>query len=826
MVNFLWGNSNQAFPASNARIKSEMKDYIEDKNRNFMGDYANALRNAKQENTDVDAIKQAFQDILKELLEEDLVDYIKNHEEGKQAVSNFTTYKVKNELVENKANSEFLNSGKLVLSSLFDRKTLNKLRGQGSVGLKSKESEVEDFDWEENYFEDIAKEEYTEQEQMEVYFKFSEALPADMDKYDPSEMKFSYGQDQIKFKCPLEDNELINRKEEHINETTLQQPNFYSRKSNIPIPRIKLSMDIKFPTSVIEELQAPPELELQEVEPILNKNNVPTGRYKKIGSPDRMNTSEFNALRIGKEQQRTKGMIEERIFSLDDKLFQLVKGSVSGAGKVVTIPETVFAGIKDKFYTELKQIEKTALSPYLKDPYNAYSYIGVANFKTNVRYINSLTRKTQKFFDPKVSAKDKYKTMEVITYKNNTPTIKTLTVQEAQALESEAWQNRNNKEKISNSEYVSLAEEKKLNYIPLYYIIESDTGEQVNPIGETQTTHKKINGYKLKNAPEDAYALIPKKQGKLVLKKPSLGVGYSNLQRKYGEGSLSEKTSTKDSSLLSEITTEEELESILTKFIEKKGTGQLVTKEGIQRTLDRNKDSKTVAAWLEKNKYVPAISFYKQVYVYDYKDADFMNQTEFEEWKRKPTKLRRGELKIEEETVTPPAPFAPEDNVIVPKKEFLLVNVNKLSGISRPALYEPIYEEEDIDDKRKRYNQKAAKRSKRRYQQQPDNFMEGGKEEVPNAENYSVSSPDKFGKVTDTRMSVSAGEPIDKGPLAYYENIEVAFSPVVLHVDIVMKHLGQFKITPYRRRKNEEMISVLEDLRDNIMTLKEKLGVE
>ena len=41
-----------------------------------------------------------------------------------------------------------------------------------------------------------------------------------------------------------------------------------------------------------------------------------------------------------------------------------------------------------------------------------------------------------------------------------------------------------------------------------------------------------------------------------------------------------------------------------------------------------------------------------------------------------------------------------------------------------------------------------------------------------------------------------------------------------------MKNLGQFEITSYRRRKNEEMISVLEDLRENIMALKEKLGVE
>tara|TARA_R110002020_G_scaffold220133_2_gene428040 strand:- start:1768 stop:4218 length:2451 start_codon:yes stop_codon:yes gene_type:complete len=816
MVNFLWGNSNQSFPASVGRIKSEMIDFIQDKNRDFIPNYNNSLETAKENNSNPDDIKKEFKSIYEDILKESLLDYIKNHDEGKRAIDNFTTFKVNKEKKTNEANKEFLNEESLTLDSLFDVKVMSKLRGQGAIGVK-KDTKIENFDWKSLLDGAYTKEDYTDE--MTVDFVFREALPTDMDKYDPSERKYSYGKDQIMFRLPATDNVLIESKEEHINKTTLQQPDFYARKSKLTPPSIRFTMNIDLPSSVISELEAPPELEIQEVEPILNKNNKETGRYKRTGSPERINTPEFNALRIGKEHQRTQGMIENRVFRIDDKLFQIVMGSVSGAGKTVRVPESVIKTIEDNMVTQIKQIEKNALSNYLSDPMNVYSYVGVANFKTDSMFFNSLTRKTEKFYDPKTSPKDKYESMEVVMYDEKTKEAKTksLTVKQAQALESEAWENKETKEKISNAGYNFLSEEEKSNYRPTYYIIEFETGEQLNPLREKETTFKKIVGYRLKDAPEKAYALIPKKSGYAKLKDRTLGEGYDDGASAAPPDSQARRSrpNVKDNRLPAEIHGKERMDRLKGRLVASSGKGQLTTKEGIAKKLKNDTDFKekfkTVDNYIKVNDLVPALSFYAQQYKLHYDEGKFVSKTALNKYKTTKTKEKdeTGKMQTYEE-----------------ENPYLLVNVKKLKEYRE--LYEPVYEEETIDDKRKRYNQKSSRRAKKSSKSEMQQFMDAptieGKQE---AVDYKITSPDRFGVERLRSMSVVTDpEGLDKGPLVFYENVEKAFSPVTILIDILIKHLGQFKLTPYRRRKNEEMISVLEDLKENLLTLKQKLGVQ
>ena len=136
MVSFLWGNSRKSFPDSKETIKREMKDYILDINVDFIADYRNSIRTAQQEKVDTAELNEAFEEILKEILKEPLLDYIKAHDEGKKAINNFTTFRVRGERKENKPNIELLNDPDLLLEKLFDSKILAKLRGQGQLEVK------------------------------------------------------------------------------------------------------------------------------------------------------------------------------------------------------------------------------------------------------------------------------------------------------------------------------------------------------------------------------------------------------------------------------------------------------------------------------------------------------------------------------------------------------------------------------------------------------------------------------------------------------------------------------------------------------------------
>ena len=822
MVSFLWGNSRKSFPDSKEAIKREMKDYILDINVDFIADYRNSMRTAQQEKVDTAELNEAFEEILKEILKEPLLDYIKAHDEGKKAINNFTTFKVSGERKENKPNIELLNDPELLLEKLFDSKILAKLRGQGQLQVKSGKTELEDFDYE-NMLADYVDNEYIREMNIELVFR--EVLPEEMDKYDPTEQRFSYGKDQFKFRLPISDNELISQKQEHINKETSLQPDFDPSRQKTSIDKLKFNLKINFPQDVIDKLEAPPSLEIQEVEPVTSKNNRIIN-YRRIGEPERINASEFNLMRIGKEKERTNLMQELRIFSLGDKLYQIVVGSVSGAGKTVRVPNSVITYLEDEFYKILKKIEKGILEPYLADPLEVYTYSAVGNFKTSSRLTNSLTRNVGKVQEGKHEKIDK---IEVIIYDEETKSFKSksLSVEKARELESEAWSLIEGKEgitddegnmpkKISNSEYLSLNDGQKASYSPNYYIVDITDGGQVNPLGEEVTTKRNIVGYKLKDAPEDAFALIPAKKGYLILKDAKLGTEYEKLERPDGKGEM-RLNRPKDNILPSRIESKEEYEELLQTFVPKRGKGtRLITLEGIKRLLADDKKFKekfkNPQGYIKANDLVPAASFYKQAYRLEYDNGKYVSQKELDKYKKEPIKLRAGEIKIDDKSLKaakfPDSPFAFEPDVRT-EKPYLLVNIKRKNWNGKNAnLYTPIYEDREMTDSEKKHAKKVAERRFR------------------SELKFKVEDPTKFGKETIMSMSVVT-DPEGRGnSLIFFENVEKAFNPAILMVDIVLTKLGDFTLSSYRRRKNDEMLEVLEDLTENIETLKEKIGVD
>ena len=270
------------------------------------------------------------------------------------------------------------------------------------------------------------------------------------------------------------------------------------------------------------------------------------------------------------------------------------------------------------------------------------------------------------------------------------------------------------------------------------------------------------------------------------------------------------------------------MDRLKNRLVARNGKGQLTTKEGIAEKLKKDanfkKEFKTVKNYIKVKDLVPALSFYTQSYNLHYDEGKFVSKTALNKYKTKTTKEKDETGKMQ---------TYKEEN------PYLLVNVKKLQAkggtvlafgqtYAYRELYEPVYEEETVDDKRKRYNQKSSRRAKKASKSEMQQFMDAptieGKQE---AVDYKITSPDRFGVERLRSMSVVTDpEGLEKGPLVFYENVEKAFSPVTILIDILIKHLGQFKLTPYRRKKNEEMISVLEDLKENLLTLKQKLGVQ
>ena len=82
-----------------------------------------------------------------------------------------------------------------------------------------------------------------------------------------------------------------------------------------------------------------------------------------------------------------------------------------------------------------------------------------------------------------------------------------------------------------------------------------------------------------------------------------------------------------------------------------------------------------------------------------------------------------------------------------------------------------------------------------------------------------------MGQQRNRGLAVVGGEGQEgDGVQIFYENAAKAFANCKVKVEFTIIELGEFNLVPTNRRKNDEMQNVLEDLKENIMTLEDKLG--
>ena len=190
----------------------------------------------------------------------------------------------------------------------------------------------------------------------------------------------------------------------------------------------------------------------------------------------------------------------------------------------------------------------------------------------------------------------------------------------------------------------------------------------------------------------------------------------------------------------------------------------------------------------ENTKLLPFDKRYKKSDVSSY-DGEYIDRKEYEKLKA---------LKGDEDE------FRFTRKVKISLKAFLKLSRDKSD-------YEPIYGK-DI-----KLTQKEIDASKLRAKRRANTVSS---ERPP-----SIESPAKYGKNVFRGMAVVSGEDVQLNALTTYQNVQKAFKNLKLRIELEFRNFGNFKLTPARRRKNDEMSNVIEDIRENLIVLEEKLGV-
>lgn len=762
MVSFLWGNSTLELPSNSSRIKSEMLEFIQEENTEFISYFVLAKENLQQKGEDPKELIDEFEKILKEINDSELMPLIRGHDDGEVAIKNFTTRKLRNETITNEDNVKFLNE--LKVSGLSDSATLNRLRGFGALKFGQAFENLPEFDAEDYLGQFGLLRDYP----IDVDLTFKEVLPDEMDDYNSemSPIRFSYGKQNIIFNAPFTDEEIIDVKKNYLIDTTKQEPDFAPSKTKSYPPRITMTMKIDIPEKVVKELSASAKITVQPVKSITDKNDRATGRYKDSGSSYEMEHSEFIELGVAGLKNRTSSMVDNRIYDLGDKgLVKIVKGNYEGAGRQVSVPDSTENEIKKKFLPMLKMVEESVIQPILSNPLKVHTYKGEVNFKTFRDATNSLTRKIERLAEGQQwkAGKDEdgnpafINSVQVMVdgqYKN-------LSEEKAMELEGEAWTNKETGEKISNADYVSMDKAQRMAYKPNYYIITVD-GSQRTPTNEVSTTHRNIRKYRLKDAPEDAYAEKAKKIEGYVLK-PQESKKASDFFARYPAG--------------------------FKRFVNEEEANELRQKLEARQEEENKKE--------KPSQFNTFDDFYKKGTTSEF-EGNFISREEYE-------KLSDDD-KLDTRLVE-----------ISPKR----LNLGSLEK----GDYEPIYDERELDPeavdekgkltpqalkdaKELKFRERLRQRASKRVSRKPPK----------------IEDPSKFGRVTDKALAVVTGEGFQLNPLVYYANIKEAFERTILHIELVVTDLGEFTLSPMQRRRNDEMANAIEDIKENLSVLTEKLG--
>ena len=146
MVSFRWGNQNLSLPQSKDYIKSEMKDFISDGDRNFIVKLKRAIEST-QSSEDNSELLKIFRLIKDDVLESPLTPFLEQDADGWKRYSQ-TKARGSKEPKPNTSNINFVKEK--TIGDVTEGAVVGRLRGMGAVKyMKGEEVDLPDFDIEE-----------------------------------------------------------------------------------------------------------------------------------------------------------------------------------------------------------------------------------------------------------------------------------------------------------------------------------------------------------------------------------------------------------------------------------------------------------------------------------------------------------------------------------------------------------------------------------------------------------------------------------------------------------------------------------------------------
>ena len=492
MVSFRWGNQNLSLPQSKDYIKSEVKDFISDGDRNFIVKLKRAIEST-QSSEDNSELLKIFRLIKDDVLESPLTPFLEQDADGWKRYSQ-TKARGSKEPKPNTSNINFVKEK--TIGDVTEGAVVGRLRGMGAVKyMKGEEVDLPDFDIEE--WMDNTRTKFVSSKSVgyDIVIRESEAegrAGTFNFAHKPSESNLDGHIDAL---FPIiDEGELTNAKSEYIMEKTGQQATFRTKAgTRQEIAREIIDYSFNIPDEDIEKLTKRGGTS-SVLEQTLNEDGEfePVGGFAGSGVRIKLTTDPKAKLNMQalltaiNDLNRTEQMRNDGIVQIGDKFYSYQLGDADAGTKVKLSYHPNEQGSPFSFLRDNKDIFLRILKPYFSNPLSVYTAEIVGNIKTSKKPKPMFSQRAadvqSKYFKGK--SEDRYERVTEWTNKENkekispeeynklsdeekekyTPTVKPLTPSDIKELTDKAFVNMETDQVISENEYNTLPDKEKRKY--------------------------------------------------------------------------------------------------------------------------------------------------------------------------------------------------------------------------------------------------------------------------------------------------------------------------------------------------------------------------
>ena len=532
MVSFRWGNQNLSLPQSKDYIKSEMKDFISDGDRNFIVKLKRAIEST-QSSKDNSELLKIFRLIKDDVLESPLTPFLEKEPDGWKRFSRRKERGSK-EFKPNTSNIKY--AKEKTIGNITDGEVVGRLRGMGAIKyMKGDELDLPDFNFDEwmdntrtmfvsprSVAYDIAIRESESEARAGTYNFAHKKSESNLDGHIDAIFPF------------IDEGELTNAKSEYITEMTGQTASFKAKaETRTQIAEEIIDYSFKIPEKAIRNLEK--RGGTGTIQEQVQKKRGRGISFEPVGQRIKLTTDAKEKLNMQalltaiNDLNRTPKMREEGIVQIKDKFYSYQLASADTPTKTNLSYKIDDEGSPFSFIGDNKETFLRILRPYFKNPLTVTTAEIIGNIKTVMKPKPTFRQKaiTVQADYAKDKEKDRYEMVtEYISGKNKISPeeyrklsdeekkkykpskVEPLTLEDIKELTDKAFVNLETDRVITENEYNALSNEEKRKYKSKILITEEGKGGGTGLQAFGGTTYATGSGFELdelKEAFDEAY---------------------------------------------------------------------------------------------------------------------------------------------------------------------------------------------------------------------------------------------------------------------------------------------------------------------------------